>query len=109
MARKLAGKHNVEIINPWVRSLINKIDNLKFLCHIDQDGYPIILPVIQTQVLGNDKVIFSMAAYGDELRRMQTNTKMAIFALSFSMEDVLLRYLYWNPKDWGCIMWSSRC
>ena len=91
IARIFRGKQEDKIINHWVRKLFNKIGNLKFLCYIDQDGFPVILPVIQAQILDNKSVVFSMSAYKDDMYRIPVNVQMAVFVLSFSMEDALLR------------------
>jgi len=32
-----------------MRGFLNKLDNLKFLCYIGADGYPVLIPAIQTQ------------------------------------------------------------
>jgi len=94
LARKLTDKRSTQIINPWVRELFNKLDNLKFLGYVGGDGYPVVLPAIQTQAMDGQRVLFSLDAYGDELKRIPANIPMAVFGLSFSMEDVLLRGNY---------------
>ena len=79
------------VMNLWTRQLINKMTNLKFLSYIGEDGYPVIIPVIQAQTFGNDHVIFSISAFGNELKTIPPKTTAAIFCMSFDMEDVLLR------------------
>ena len=41
------GRQNV--LNNWTRAFLNKLDNLKFLSYVGTDGYPVIIPAIQTQ------------------------------------------------------------
>jgi hypothetical protein len=92
LARSLGRETDTEsVLNPWTRGLLNKLDNLKFLGYVGEDGYPVVLPVIQTQAWDAQRVIFSTAAYKDELRAIPAGVPMAIFGLSFDMEDVLLR------------------
>ncbi len=92
LARTLGGgRRKQEVLNPWVRALFNKLDNLKFISYIGADGYPVIVPTIQAQVPDGERVIFSLGAYGDELESIPTGTPMAVFGMAFSMEDVLLR------------------
>lgn len=92
LARSLGGrKRKAEVLNPWVRGLFNKLDNLKFVSYIGADGYPAIVPVIQAQVPDGERVIFSLGAYGEELESLPDGTPMAVFGMAFSMEDVLLR------------------
>ncbi|NIW44387.1 MAG: hypothetical protein GWN30_06340 [Gammaproteobacteria bacterium] len=83
-----------QVLNPWVRGLFNKLDNLKFLGYVGEDGYPVILPVIQSQALDGKRVIFSRGAYRNELEAIPPGVPMAVFGMSFSMEDVLLRGTY---------------
>ena len=95
LARTLGKKHKTpEVLNPWIRKLFNKMDNLKFLSYIDMDGFPMVLPVIQTQVLDHQRVIFSTSYLREALGAIPPGVPMAVFGLSFSMEDVLLRGIY---------------
>jgi hypothetical protein len=92
LARTLGGgQRKGKVLNPWVRTLFNKLDNLKFVSYIGADGYPTIVPVIQAQVPDGERVIFSLGAYGGELENIPAGTPMAVFGMAFSMEDVLLR------------------
>lgn len=94
-ARKLARRSlNQEVLNPWTRSLFNKLDNLKFIGYVDSDGYPLILPVIQSQAWDSQRVIFSSGAYHDQVAAIPKGTELAVFGMSFDMEDVLLRGTY---------------
>jgi len=91
-ARFLAKKeHMPNVLNPWVKALFNKVDNLKFISYIDQDGFPVVLPVIQTQALDSHRILFASGAYTQDLNKLPKGTSVAVFAMSFDMEDVLLR------------------
>lgn len=79
------------VLNYWTRSLLDKLDTLKFLAYVDGDGYPAIVPAIQARAWGKDGIIFSTAAYGDEMEAIPVGTPMAILGMALSMEDVLLR------------------
>ena len=80
-----------------VHCLFNKLDNLKFISYIDSDGYPVVLPIIQTQALDGHRVVFALGAYSDALRKIPAGVRMSVFGMSFDiedrspMEDVLLR------------------
>jgi hypothetical protein len=41
------------VLNRWTRGLLIKLDNLKFLAYVEDDRYPVIVPVIQTQAAGD--------------------------------------------------------
>jgi hypothetical protein len=95
LARSLGNKSaQKEVLNPWTRNLFNKVDNLKFLGYIGDDGFPVIIPVIQAQALDRQHVIFSTGAYHGELAVIPENTPVAFFGMSFDMEDVLIRGMY---------------
>lgn len=82
------------VMNDWTRSLFNKLDNLKFLAYIAQDGYPAIVPVIQAQAAGSQHLIFSMGAFTEELKAIPAGVPMALFGLCLDMTDVLTRGTY---------------
>ncbi len=88
-------------INRWTWNLLNKLDNLKFVAYVAADGYPRIIPVIQAQPLGRQSVIFSLAAYGEELREIPKGATVAVFGMALSMEDVLLRGEYQGVRRVG--------
>ena len=82
------------VLNEWTRKLIDKMDNLKFLCYVGTDSYPQIIPVIQSQTSGTENVLFSTSAFGEELTQIPLGATVAFFCMSFSMETVLLRGVY---------------
>ncbi len=79
------------VLNQWTRGLLNKLDNLKFLAYVGPDGFPVIVPAIQARAAGREHVLFSLAAYGDELAAIPAGATVAVFVMALSMEDVLLR------------------
>jgi hypothetical protein len=83
-----------KVFNRWTRSFVNKAGHLKFLAYVDSDGFPSIVPAIQAQCLDAQHVLFSTAAYRDELEAIPAGVSMAVFGLALSMEDVLLRGTY---------------
>jgi hypothetical protein len=102
LARTLGGKKVVpHVLNAWTRSFVDKIDNLKFLSYIGTDGFPIIIPAIQTQSLDEQHVLFSTSVYTDELESIPTGVDMAVFGMALTMEDVLLRGKYQGFRHLG--------
>jgi hypothetical protein len=92
IARTISPSRNSPVImNDWTKKLIDKLDNLKFISYVGEDGFPVIIPVIQTQTDGSGKLIFSVGAFGDEIRRIPQGKPVAFFCMSFSMEDILIR------------------
>ncbi|MBN2146377.1 MAG: hypothetical protein JW726_03270 [Anaerolineales bacterium] len=102
LARTLGKKPGqVNVLNVWTRALLNKLDSLKFLAYVDPDGYPVIIPAIQTQSLDAQHVLFSTSVYSEELKAIPAGAEMAVFAMSLSMEDVLLRGKYHGIRRLG--------
>jgi hypothetical protein len=91
LGRRSGGK---QVLNSWTRSFLNKLDNLKFLTYVGEDGYPEIIPAIQAQSLDPEHVLFSPSVYTRDLEAIPQGTTLALFALSLSMEAVLLRGTY---------------
>ncbi len=95
LARTLTRKSSkVEVLNPWTRSFLDKLDNLKFIVSVGSDGYPFIIPAIQTQSLDGQHILFSTSVYTDELKAIPTGADVAVFSMALTMEDVLLRGKY---------------
>jgi hypothetical protein len=85
------GRGENQVLNLWTQQLFNKLDNLKFFGAIDQDGYPMIIPIIQAQAKDSEHILFSTSAYGDDLEAVPSGSVVAVFGMSLDMEDVLLR------------------
>jgi hypothetical protein len=89
------------VLNPWTRSFVDKIDNLKFLCYINAGGFPVVIPAIQTQSLGTGHVLFSTSVYTEELLAIPPDIPLAVFNMALTMEDVLLRGKYLGMRQVG--------
>ncbi len=95
LARTLGPKPGKdEVLNPWTRLFLNKLDNLKFIAWVGEDGYPVIIPAIQTQCLDRQHILFSTSVYTDELTAIPVGADVGIFGMALTMEDVLLRGKY---------------
>jgi hypothetical protein len=91
------------VLNTWTRGFVDKLDNLKFLSYIGADGYPEIIPAIQTQSLGAQHVLFSTSVYAEELKAIPAGIPLAVFSMALTMEDVLLRGNYQGIRRVGGI------
>ena len=95
LARTLGRKPGkAEVLNPWTCLFLNKLDNLKFIAWVGEDGYPAIIPAIQSQSLDRQHILFSTSVYTDELKAIPTGADVAVFSMALTMEDVLLRGKY---------------
>ena len=98
LGRKLAEK---SVLNGWTRRFVDKIDNLKFLSYVGEDGYPLIIPAIQTQSLDSQHVLFSTSVFTEELEAIPAGANIAVFSMALTMEDVLLRGKYLGLRRLG--------
>jgi hypothetical protein len=104
LARTLGRKSGTQpVLNTWTRAFVDKLDNLKFLCYVGPDGYPLLIPAIQTQSLDSQHVLFSASVYADELKAIPPGIPMAVFSMALTMEDVLLRGTYLGLRRLGGI------
>ena len=108
LARAFSTKHEQEpVLNQWTCGLINKIDNLKFLSYVGPDGHPVIVPTIQAMTSGSEHIVYSTAAFRDELLAIPQNATVAVFGMSLQMEDVLLRGKYQGTRTIGGVRCGS--
>lgn len=89
------------VLNPWTRRFLNKLDNLKFLSHVGEDGFPVIIPAIQAQCLTSRQLGFATSVYAEELNAIPAGAVVAAFGLALTMEDVLLRGVYRGTRRRG--------
>lgn len=102
LARTLGHKPGTRtVLNSWTRAFVDKIDNLKFLCYVGTDGYPLLIPAIQTQSLDAQHVLFSTSVYPGELQAIPAGSPLAVFSMALTMEDVLLRGVYQGIRRLG--------
>ncbi|MBW1788656.1 MAG: pyridoxamine 5'-phosphate oxidase family protein, partial [Deltaproteobacteria bacterium] len=79
------------ILKPFAEGLFNQLGSLKFMAYMGTDGFPVIVPVIQCQAACSRRLAFSPLAYGNELDAIPKGAPVAVFCLTMSMEDVLVR------------------
>jgi len=79
------------ILKPFAEGIFNRLDALKFISWISDDGFPVIIPILQCQAADSRRVVFSSKAYRNELKKIPKGTAVAVFAMTMKMEDVLIR------------------
>ena len=82
------------ILKPWAEDLFDRLDAIKFLSYVGDDGFPAIIPLIQCQAADSTRLAFSPLAYHEELRVLRQGSSVAIFGLTMDMEDVLVRGVF---------------
>ncbi len=90
-----------QILKPWAYTVFNKLDSLKFLSYVGDDGFPVIIPLIQCQASDSRRLAFSPLAYRDELLSLESGKKVAVFALTLDMEDILIRGIFQGFKRYS--------
>jgi hypothetical protein len=79
------------ILTPFSETLFNNLGVLKFIAYIKDDGFPVIIPLIQCQAADSRRLAFSPGAFALEIRQIPRHTQVALFCLTMGMEDVLIR------------------
>lgn len=80
-----------EILRPYARKLFNEVGNPKFLSFINEDGYPVVVPVVQAQESAANTIILTNSPYGDQLKGLKKGDRVAVMALSLDMESVVIK------------------
>jgi len=90
------------ILKPWAEGLFNRLDAIKFLSYVGDDGFPAIIPLIQCQAADSTRLAFSPLAYHEELSALRQGSSVAVFGLTMDMEDVLVRGVFAGfGRHWG--------
>ena len=100
MLGRLLGKKRADAktLSPWALSFLNTLDNLKFLAYVEKDGYPLVIPVIQTQALDRGRLIFAGLPFSDEMSMIPQGVPLAVYGMSLKMEAVLMRGKYMGMR-----------
>ncbi len=62
-------------------SMFNQMTSVKVLSYIQEDGYPIIIPCFGLRAPDQNKLIFPLSQYKEELLSIPENTRIAIFVV----------------------------
>ena len=95
-ATRLTGKagrasREMGVLKPWGQNLFNRLDTLKFIAWIGEDGFPVLVPVLQCTAPSDSRLVFSPLAYSSHLKSLEKGRDVAIFGLTMKMEDILVR------------------
>jgi len=80
-----------EPLNRLALSFFNSPSSLKFIAYVDNEDFPVIVPVIQCRAASAETLRFSTAAYSDDLADIPEGAQCAVFAMTLDMENVLVR------------------
>lgn len=76
------------------KDMFSELDSLKFLCYADSDGLHSIVPIIQAGAAGTDRIVFSTAMFGSEIKKIPNGAKAAILCVNLKMESVLTQGVF---------------
>ena len=82
------------VLTHFGETLFNRLDALKFLSFVDDDGYPVIIPVIACQAADSGRLAFQPGAFAADLKKLQPGMTLAVFGLTMQMENVLVRGVF---------------
>ena len=82
------------VMKPWAQQLFNSLSALKFIGFVGDDGFPVLIPLIQCQASDSRTLVFSPLAYADELKSLASDQPVAVYGLTMQMESVLVRGRY---------------
>ncbi len=86
------GKPGAEhILKPWGQALFKRLDSMKFISWVGEDGFPKIVPIIQCTAPTDNRLVFSPIAFSKELAGLENGETAAVFGLTMKMEDILVR------------------
>ncbi len=90
LAKNGAARPGTEpILTHFSESLFNRLDSLSFLSYIDDDGIPVIIPVVQCQAADSGRLAFHPGVFGKELSELTPGMSISVFCVSMQMESVL--------------------
>lgn len=98
---------NGMVLNQWTKDFFNKLDTLKFMAYIDEDCYPVIIPLIQCQAADSNRLVFNPGGFTEELLAVKPDTDVVILALSLDMKDVVVRGKFAGFKRYQAVKLGS--
>jgi hypothetical protein len=104
ISKVFAGGYSGErILNRFSLDLINQFISLKFISYVNNEGFPVIIPVIQAQASGTDRIIFSMTPSGEDINSIPAGVKAAIYCVNMKCESVLTKGVFRGITKKGII------
>lgn len=79
------------VLNNWTQRFLAKIDGLKYIAAIDQDGVPFVFPAIQAQAASSTQILFSTSVFPEHCHQFKPGSRIALYGMSLDMETVLVR------------------
>ncbi len=87
----LVAKSDKKILRPWAKEFLSQLLTLTFISYIAEDGIPKIVPIIQAQAAGTDRIAFTRAPYKEMLSDLKEGMYVAVYGMSLDMEAVMVK------------------
>jgi hypothetical protein len=84
-------KDNISRLPTYGVKLAKPLSALKFLSFIDKDGYPIILPVMQSKVLDVNHIGICNNVNTEIIDMIPNGSKVAMFVANFSLVSLMIQ------------------
>ncbi len=79
------------VLNAWTRRLLSKVDTLKFLSYVGDDGYPLLVPLVPCSSADAGRLVFAAGKSMPTKPAPAKGEPVAVFAINLKMESVLVR------------------
>ncbi|HHX80472.1 MAG TPA: pyridoxamine 5'-phosphate oxidase family protein [Acholeplasmataceae bacterium] len=87
-----------EIAKGFTVKLMKAIDSLKFISFVDEDGFPVIIPIIQATMKDRGRMIIPLSVYQEELEKIKPDSKVAVYLANLDLTTVLLQGIFKGIK-----------
>ncbi len=91
------------VLPAFLLPILDALDSLNFLCFVDGEGFPRLLPVLQARSAGNSRIVFTPGPWGAELAAIPEGAKAALFSMNLKMESFLARGVYSSRMGGGLV------
>ncbi len=85
------------VLPPFLLPILDALDSLNFLCFVDEEGYPRLVPALQARSAGTSRIVFTPGPWGAELAGLREGDSVALFSMNLKMESFLARGAY-SPR-----------
>ena len=82
------------ILKPWAASHLAGMATLKYVSWIDDDGFPVLVPVVPCAPAGSTRLVLAPTVFKSDLRALRPGTSLAVLALNLQLESVLVRGVF---------------
>ncbi len=79
------------VLTPWAERHLARAATVCFLTYLDGDKWPVIVPVVPCHNDGDRRLVFTPTVYRTDLEAIEPGSPVAVLALNFDMESVLVR------------------